>query len=196
MVDKFNIDLNSPFEDTCPHYKEITSLPYAEGYRSALAGETFGFINGCFDPLHVGHIWLLNKARTYCDHLWVGMNSDYYIRNNKSKPNGEAFIPQMGRVYSLLSLEAVTGVHVFNSNNCGSVISTLKPDVYIRSKEYQKYVEVECPTASYAANNMSEENWAASNVGAHTEYVDMLPGYSSTSLLEKLSQSDKLDDIL
>ena len=35
-----------------------------------------GFTNGCFDLLHPGHIKLMNEARSACDRLIVGLNSD------------------------------------------------------------------------------------------------------------------------
>ena len=30
-----------------------------------------GFINGCFDVLHVGHIQMIKYARSRCDYLMV-----------------------------------------------------------------------------------------------------------------------------
>tara|TARA_B100000579_G_scaffold438049_1_gene471437 strand:- start:16351 stop:16980 length:630 start_codon:yes stop_codon:yes gene_type:complete len=199
---KINIDLTSPFQTTCPHYKAMTSLKFAEGYREEMkSSESFGLINGCFDPLHVGHIWLLNQAREACDVLWVALNSDDYIRKNKSKPGGIAFIPQMGRVYSLLSLEAVTGVTVYNQQNCADVIKALKPDLLLKSKEYEKAKSYGSTTFTTPESykhivNTEDELRAATDVGADVKYLDMLPGYSSTILLEKLLGIDKLDDII
>src|SRR5690606_26052109 len=39
-------------------------------------GLSVGFTNGCFDILHAGHISLLNAARSQCDRLVLGLNSD------------------------------------------------------------------------------------------------------------------------
>ena len=42
-----------------------------------------GFTNGCFDLLHPGHIHLLEQARSRCDRLVVGLNSDASVRRLK-----------------------------------------------------------------------------------------------------------------
>src|SRR5215212_5368548 len=39
-------------------------------------GFKVGFTNGCFDILHPGHVKLLTTARSACDRLIVGLNSD------------------------------------------------------------------------------------------------------------------------
>ena len=39
-------------------------------------GLKVGFTNGCFDILHKGHVAYLAQARTWCDRLIVGVNSD------------------------------------------------------------------------------------------------------------------------
>lgn len=41
------------------------------------------FSNGCFDILHVGHVKLLQEARTLGDVLVVGLNSDDSVRRLK-----------------------------------------------------------------------------------------------------------------
>ncbi len=43
-------------------------------------GWRVGFTNGCFDLLHPGHIHLLEQARSRCDRLVVGLNSDASVR--------------------------------------------------------------------------------------------------------------------
>ncbi|TIQ89450.1 MAG: bifunctional heptose 7-phosphate kinase/heptose 1-phosphate adenyltransferase, partial [Mesorhizobium sp.] len=39
-------------------------------------GLSVGFTNGCFDILHAGHVSLLHAARSQCDRLVLGLNSD------------------------------------------------------------------------------------------------------------------------
>jgi D-beta-D-heptose 7-phosphate kinase / D-beta-D-heptose 1-phosphate adenosyltransferase len=48
-------------------------------------GLRVGFTNGCFDPLHPGHIQVLIKARGACDRLVLGLNGNGSVR----RLNGE-----------------------------------------------------------------------------------------------------------
>ena len=42
-----------------------------------------GFVNGCFDVLHIGHIRLFEFAKSKCDHLVVGIDSDKRVKELK-----------------------------------------------------------------------------------------------------------------
>lgn len=42
-----------------------------------------GFTQGTFDSLHYGHVNLLRRAKEYCDHLIVGVNSDALVMDYK-----------------------------------------------------------------------------------------------------------------
>jgi glycerol-3-phosphate cytidylyltransferase len=49
--------------------------------------ERVGFTCGAFDLLHAGHIVMLKEARSKCDHLIVGLQTDPSIdRQNKNQP--------------------------------------------------------------------------------------------------------------
>jgi cytidyltransferase-like protein len=43
-------------------------------------------VSGGFDPLHVGHIELFERARSLSDELWVILNTDDFLTNKKGKP--------------------------------------------------------------------------------------------------------------
>lgn len=43
-----------------------------------------GLICGCFDLFHVGHLNILEKAKTSCDELVVGIVDDEYIKHHKN----------------------------------------------------------------------------------------------------------------
>lgn len=46
-----------------------------------------GITFGCFDLLHAGHCLMLQEAKTYCDYLIVGLQTDPTIdRPSKNKP--------------------------------------------------------------------------------------------------------------
>ena len=208
------IDLASPFEDGCPHFELVTSLQYAKGYRKDIkeAGETFGLINGCFDILHTGHMWLLNRAAMCCDHLWVAANSDASIAALKP---GRPVLRSIDRVYSLLSLKAVKGVVLYGERVCSRILRELEPDVVIKSEEYREVTEANIarfvnysdhyqnnflkePLPIYddsqysIANGRQEElyteheHYTIAALGCDVAYVDMIPGHSTTSLISKI----------
>ena len=60
-------------------------------------------VSGGFDPLHVGHIELFERAKKLSDELWVILNSDKFLTNKKGKP----FMPFDERKKILKSLRVV-----------------------------------------------------------------------------------------
>ena len=60
-------------------------------------------VSGGFDPIHVGHIELFERARELSDELWVILNSDEFLTNKKGKP----FMPFDERKKILKSLRVV-----------------------------------------------------------------------------------------
>jgi D-beta-D-heptose 7-phosphate kinase/D-beta-D-heptose 1-phosphate adenosyltransferase len=43
-------------------------------------------VSGGFDPIHSGHIHLINEAKLLGDRLIVLLNSDQWLTNKKGKP--------------------------------------------------------------------------------------------------------------
>ena len=69
--------------------------------------------NGCFDILHIGHIKMLQYARSLGDNLIVGIDSDRRVKELKgdSRPINN----QDDRREFLLSLSCVDDVFIFDS---------------------------------------------------------------------------------
>ncbi|OKH87250.1 D-glycero-beta-D-manno-heptose-7-phosphate kinase [Thalassospira sp. TSL5-1] len=97
-------------------------------------GYTVGFTNGCFDLLHPGHISLLQQARSQCDRLVIGLNSDASVKRLKGETRPVQ--SEAARAAVLGSLETVSGVVIFDEDTPIEVISALKPDVLVKGADY------------------------------------------------------------
>jgi D-beta-D-heptose 7-phosphate kinase/D-beta-D-heptose 1-phosphate adenosyltransferase len=73
------------------------------------------FVNGTFDILHVGHIKLLNFAKSLGDYLLVGIDSDERVK--KLKGNNRPINNQYERKFLLENLKSVDEVSVFNNDS-------------------------------------------------------------------------------
>jgi len=65
--------------------KGVSTLTDACDKRKALLSEnkTLVLTNGCFDLLHAGHVYSLEKASELGDELWVALNSDSSVKSLK-----------------------------------------------------------------------------------------------------------------
>ena len=59
-------------------------------------------VNGCFDGLHAGHLFLLGYAAALAraGELWVGLNRDEYIMEHK----GREPMPWIDRATAIMNL--------------------------------------------------------------------------------------------
>jgi cytidyltransferase-like protein len=68
-----------------------------------------GYVSGVFDLFHVGHLNLLERAKTMCDYLIVEVVSDEAVRRDKKV---DAYIPLKDRLRIVQSLKCVDEAHV------------------------------------------------------------------------------------
>jgi len=115
---------------------KVVSAPRAATLRAQWEREglTVGFTNGCFDILHVGHIQILEFARSQCDRLIVAVNDDASVRRLKgpTRPiNHEA-----DRAQILGAFGFVDAVTVFSEDTPYELIEALQPDVLVKGSDY------------------------------------------------------------
>lgn len=97
-------------------------------------GLKVGFTNGCFDLLHPGHISLLSQARSACDRLVVGLNSDASVKRLKGETRPVQ--SEAARAAVLGALTAVDLVVIFAEDTPLNLIETLRPDVLVKGADY------------------------------------------------------------
>ncbi len=99
------------------------------------AGLKIGFVNGCFDFLHPGHVNLLNMARTNCDKLIVGVSSDAIVTKQKGK--GRPVLSDEERAFIISGLASVDMVIIIFDDTPLNVLHKLKPEVIVKGKDYE-----------------------------------------------------------
>jgi D-beta-D-heptose 7-phosphate kinase/D-beta-D-heptose 1-phosphate adenosyltransferase len=135
-------------------------------------GRAVVFTNGCFDLLHPGHVALLEQARAEGDLLVVGLNSDASVRGLKGQ--GRPVLPEAERAEALLALEAVDRVVVYGEPTPRELITALRPDVLVKGADWAE--------DEIVGKAEVEEG------GGRVVRVRLVPGRSTSSLLERLRQ--------
>jgi D-beta-D-heptose 7-phosphate kinase/D-beta-D-heptose 1-phosphate adenosyltransferase len=133
-------------------------------------GWRVGFTNGCFDLLHPGHVHLLEEARSRCDRLVVGLNSDASVRRLKGPPR--PIQPEAARAAVLASLASVDLVVVFQEDTPEALIADLRPDLLMKGADYKVDDVVGADLV---------RGW-----GGQVALADLLPGHSTTATLARI----------
>ena len=97
-------------------------------------GGTVVATGGCFDLLHVGHLATLQTARSLGDCLIVCLNSDDSVRGIKGP--GRPLTPQADRSRILAALDCVDAVVIFDEPNPETILSWLRPDIWVKGGDY------------------------------------------------------------
>ena len=134
-------------------------------------GERIVFTNGCFDILHEGHVTCLRRAAEEGDRLIVALNGDRSVHDLKgpSRPVNS----ERARAAVVSALSPVDAVILFDSPTPLALIEALRPDVLVKGGDYS-------PKDIVGAREV--ESW-----GGRVVTVPLVKGYSTTSMIEKLS---------
>jgi D-beta-D-heptose 7-phosphate kinase/D-beta-D-heptose 1-phosphate adenosyltransferase len=92
------------------------------------------FTNGCFDILHLGHLRLLEAARSKGKKLIVGLNSDASVK--RLKGNHRPINSQDKRKAQLEALPWVDQVIVFDEDTPLDLIKKINPDLIVKGGDY------------------------------------------------------------
>lgn len=155
---------------------KILSLEQLRGKADELRrqGRRLVLTNGCFDLLHVGHVRYLQQARDLGDFLVVAVNGDESVRALKGP--GRPLNSESDRGEVLAALERVDFVTIFPSMRATEVIEAVRPAIYVKGGDYT--LESLDP----------DEVAALKKVGAEIKTLPLVPGKSTTRLIERMRQ--------
>ena len=136
-------------------------------------GLRVGFTNGCFDILHRGHVAYLSQARSWCDKLIVGLNSDGSIRALKGE--GRPVNDLESRALVLAGLGSVDLVVSFDDETPIALIQAARPDVLIKGADY---------TVEGVVGHELVQSY-----GGEVKLAGLVDGFSTTATIRKLASS-------
>jgi D-beta-D-heptose 7-phosphate kinase/D-beta-D-heptose 1-phosphate adenosyltransferase len=143
---------------------------FADALRRA--GRRVVFTNGVFDILHPGHVRYLQASRREGDALIIAVNSDRSVRGNKGP--GRPVTPELERAEILSALECVDAVVIFDEPTPARIIAAVLPDVLVKG-------------ADWGADQIVGRDIVEAG-GGRVVRVTIEPGWSTTSILEKVQQ--------
>lgn len=85
---------------------------------------------GCFDLLHVGHLYMLEQAAAMGSILVVGVNSDDRVRALKGP--GRPIVSAEHRMRLLHGLKCVHSVFEFGEDTPAAALGILRPDIHVK----------------------------------------------------------------
>ncbi len=132
------------------------------------------FTNGVFDLLHLGHIDYLSKAKDNGDVLIVGVNTDSSAKR-LGKGDIRPITNEKSRSTIIASLEFVDAVVLFEGDTPYELIKVIQPDILVKGSDY-------LPENIVGYDIVKQK-------GGSIITIEFLPGYSTTSIEQKIKNS-------
>ena len=145
-----------------------------EGFCAVLreAGQRIVFTNGCFDILHAGHVRYLEEARALGDCLVLGLNTDASVRRLKGETR--PVNTERDRAAVTGALAAVDYVVLFDEPTAETLIEKVRPAVYVKGGDYTRETLPEARVVE--------------KYGGEVHFIDLVPGRSTTKIIEKIGR--------
>lgn len=137
-----------------------------------LDGKRIVFTNGCFDILHSGHVFYLQKAKQHGDILILGLNSDASVRRLKGEKR--PINSENDRAIVISELKSIDYVVIFEEDTPQEIISLIVPDVLVKGGDYNKEDVVGKETVE--------------NNGGEVVIIQFVDGKSTTNIINKINE--------
>ena len=125
------------------------------------------FVNGTFDVLHLGHLALLNYAKSLGDKLFVAIDSDERVRQHKGPTRPIYDVYQ--RKVMLLNLKAVDEVEIFSSD-----------------EELEMWIKQINPSIMVVGSDWRNKTVIGSQYAKRLEFFERIDEYSSTKTIQDI----------
>ena len=125
------------------------------------------FVNGTFDVLHLGHLAILNYAKSLGDKLFVAIDSDERVRQLKgpARPIHDAY----QRKVMLLNIKAVNEVEIFSSD-----------------EELEMWIKQINPSIMVVGSDWRNKTVIGSQYAKRLEFFERIDEYSSTKTIQDI----------
>ena len=121
-----------------------------------------GFTCGAFDLLHAGHALMLEEAKSQCNYLIVGVQSDPSIdRPDKNKPI-QSYEERLTMVKAIKFIDEV--VTYDTEADLFALLKRIKPDVRVLGADWEgkQFTGHDLPIECYF--NKRDHGWSSSNL--------------------------------
>jgi rfaE bifunctional protein nucleotidyltransferase chain/domain len=147
------------------------AIAQADAWRAE--GQRLVFTNGCFDIVHLGHIDYLEKAHNLGQRLILGLNTDASV--SRIKGPLRPVVNEYARARLMAALAFVDLVVLFDEPTPLELIEAVRPDILVKGDDYTVATIV---GADFVLDR-----------GGRVETVSLVPGYSTTKLIERIKTS-------
>jgi len=139
--------------------------------RARSEGKKVVMTNGCYDVIHRGHVEILRKMSFFGDVFIVALNSDVSVRRFKglNRPVNN----EKDRAFVVSGIKGVDYVVIFEEDNPLKLLDELKPDFLIKG-------------GAGIDERIRMEKEFVENYGGKMICLDLIEGYSSSDVIEKL----------
>jgi rfaE bifunctional protein nucleotidyltransferase chain/domain len=125
-------------------------------------------LNGSFDLLHAGHMYMIYEASKVADCLIVALNSDASIQAYKSSKR--PIIPLRYRLEMLSGLSFIDYLTWFDESDPRELLEKIQPHVHVNGMEYTEHC-IEADTVKKYG---------------HLHLVERIPGLATSDIIDKI----------
>ena len=133
-----------------------------------------GYTQGVYDLFHIGHLNLINNAKSLCDYLVVGVNSDSLVKEYKNKC---PIISQNDRAKIVENLKAVDKVIIVDTLDKTALYKEIGFEVVFIGDDWK------------GSERWNKTVHDLAEVGCDVIFLPHTDGVSSTLLREKIEDN-------